>query len=100
MSPTTRRSSPVALRFGILVAQKRRAAGLPQDELARLTGKHRTEISLLERGLGVPRLDTVILLAAGLEIEPDNLIEGIRWRPGTKSFDGTPTLSSTTRRGS
>jgi len=70
--------SPIALRFGILLAGNRRIAGLSQEELGRFVKIHRTEVSLLERGQRVPRLDTVIRLAAGLEIEPGRPDRGHR----------------------
>jgi transcriptional regulator with XRE-family HTH domain len=63
-------------------------AGHSQEEFARLIAKHRTEISLLERGLRIPRLDTVIQIAAGLEIEPEDLFAGIRWHPGIEAVGG------------
>ena len=82
MSTATPGRSLVALRFGRLLARNRLMAGHGQDELARLVGKHRTEISLMERGLRIPRLDLVIRLAAGLEIEPGDLFAGVRWTSG------------------
>ena len=80
MSGRTR--SSVALRFGRLLARGRMLACLGQEELAPMVAMHHTEISLLERGLRLPRLGTAIRIAAGLEIEPDGLLEGIRWVPG------------------
>lgn len=88
MSATTGGASPVAVRSGRLLARNRMAAGHGQEEFARLVGKHRVEISLLERGQQVPRLDTVIRIACGLEIEPEELFEGIRWHPGVDAAGG------------
>jgi hypothetical protein len=53
---------------------------------------HRTEVSQLEHGLRVARVDTVAKLAAALEIDPGDLFEGIVWkagepRPGHFQFD-------------
>lgn len=51
---------------------------------------HRTEISGLERGLRVSRIDTLVKLAAALEVSPLDLLEGIEWTPGETiygSFD-------------
>jgi transcriptional regulator with XRE-family HTH domain len=56
----------------------RRKAGLSQERLAELCDLHRTEIGLLERGERSPRLDTLVVLARGLELSsPSELLEGI-----------------------
>jgi len=47
---------------------------------------HRTEISQLERGLRIPRIDTVIKLAASLEVEVQELLVGINWTQGNVRF--------------
>lgn len=57
----------------------RRIAGLSQEEAAVRAGLHRTEISLLERAGRMPRLDTVVRVAAGVEAEPADLLEGLAW---------------------
>jgi transcriptional regulator with XRE-family HTH domain len=43
---------------------------------------HRTAVGMIERGFRLPRADTVVKLAAVLEIEPGELFEGIAWEPG------------------
>lgn len=43
---------------------------------------HRTEISQLERGLRIARVDTLIKIAASLEVTPDELLVGLNWSPG------------------
>lgn len=43
---------------------------------------HRTEISQLERGLRLARIDTLVKLAASLEVSTDELLVGIEWQPG------------------
>ncbi len=56
----------------------RRKAGLSQERLAELCDLHRTEIGLLERGERSPRLDTLVVLARGLELSsPCELLDGI-----------------------
>ena len=57
----------------------RRIAGLSQEEAAVRAGLHRTEISLLERAGRMPRLDTVVRVASGVEAEAADLLEGLAW---------------------
>jgi transcriptional regulator with XRE-family HTH domain len=63
-------------------------AALGQEDLARLVGIHRTEVSLLERGGRRARLDTIVQLAAGVECDPCDLLTGMRWLPGTVEVGG------------
>jgi transcriptional regulator with XRE-family HTH domain len=77
-----------AERFGLLLTRRRMHAALSQEELARLVGIHRTEISLLERGGRRPRLDTLLQLVAAVETEPAELLDGMRWIPGTVEVGG------------
>ncbi len=71
----------VAKLFGANLAQYRDAAGLSQEEVGIRADLHRTEISQLERGLRCPRIDTLIKLAATLDVTPEKLLAGIVWRP-------------------
>jgi DNA-binding XRE family transcriptional regulator len=48
----------VAGKFGDNLARCRRVAGMSQDELSIRASVHRTEISQLERGLRLARVDT------------------------------------------
>jgi transcriptional regulator with XRE-family HTH domain len=52
--------------------------GLNHSERA---GLHITEISLIERALRMPRLDTIVKLAGALEIEACELFVGMEWQP-------------------
>jgi len=77
----------VAEAFGRNLLFLRRRLGFSQDELARLAALHRTEISLLEHGRRLARIDTVVKLGGGLGVEPCVLLDGIVWhvagtRPG------------------
>lgn len=76
-------SFDIAGRFGDNLVKVREQAGLSQDETSVRASVHRTEISQLERGLRIPRIDTLIKLAASLEARPEELLEGIEWQPGT-----------------
>ena len=77
-----------AERFGLLLTRRRMHAALSQQELARLVGIHRTEVSLFERGGRRPRLDTLLQLAAAVEVEAAELLDGMRWVPGTVEVSG------------
>jgi transcriptional regulator with XRE-family HTH domain len=74
-------SREVALRFGCNVRRSRRRADLSQEELSIRAAVHRTEIGLVENGERVPRLDTVLKLAGGIEIDPCVLLDGMAWMP-------------------
>jgi transcriptional regulator with XRE-family HTH domain len=71
-----------AARFGDNLARCRKRADLSQDELSSRASVHRTEISQLERGLRLCRIDTLVKLAASLEVSADDLLAGITWSPG------------------
>lgn len=71
-------SEQVRGRFAENLRGLRERSGVSQETLARLCDLHRTEVSLLERRLRSPRLDTLIILAEGLELaSPAELVEGI-----------------------
>jgi transcriptional regulator with XRE-family HTH domain len=73
----------VAQRFGMNLRHLRRQADLSQEEVGTRASLHRTEVGLLERGARVPRIDTLVKLAAALGIRIDcALLEGIEWTPG------------------
>jgi transcriptional regulator with XRE-family HTH domain len=55
---------------------------MSQEEVSFRASVHRTEVSQLERGLRVARVDTVAKLAAALEVDPGDFFEGIVWEPG------------------
>jgi len=60
----------------------RKEKGLTHEKLAELAGLHPTTISLLERDKRQPSITTIFLLAAGLGVEPDELIRDVkRFRP-------------------
>ncbi len=65
-------------QFATNLRQCRERAGLSQEALADLCDLHRTEISLLERRKRSPRLETIVILARGLQLaSPAELLEGI-----------------------
>lgn len=62
-------------RFGARLRCVRHEKDISQEELADRCGLHRTEISLLERGLRSPRLCTLLLLATELEVPVAALVD-------------------------
>lgn len=59
----------------------RRGQELSQEALADYAEIHRTQISLIEHGQRLPRIDTMIRLAGGLLVPPRELLDGILWEP-------------------
>jgi transcriptional regulator with XRE-family HTH domain len=72
----------IAARFGENLTLYRRRAGLSQEELGFRASLHRTEIGQLERGVRLPRIDTLIKLAGALSLPPGDLLKGVAWTPG------------------
>ena len=84
----------VARRFSENLRRLRKAADISQEELGLRCSLHRTEIGLLERGARVPRIDTLIKIAGGLDIRVDcALLDGITWMSGTVEAGGFTILS-------
>jgi transcriptional regulator with XRE-family HTH domain len=77
-------------RFGANLLWFRRQAGLTQQELADRIGMKRTVLSKLERGLQVPRLDTILKLVAGLEVKSCDLVAWMWWDPASHHHYETP----------
>jgi transcriptional regulator with XRE-family HTH domain len=77
-------SPEVAREFGFNMLLARKRADLSQEELGFRASLHRTEISQLERGVRLPRIDTVVKLAGALSVPPGDLLKGVAWTPGTQ----------------
>jgi DNA-binding XRE family transcriptional regulator len=71
----------LAERFSANLKRARCEAGLTPSELGRLAELHRTEVYALERGLRVPRLETLLKLSCSLRVPAEVLMEGMTWRP-------------------
>jgi transcriptional regulator with XRE-family HTH domain len=78
----------VARRFAENLTRCRNQSGLSQETVGLRASLHRTEISLLERGTRIPRIDTLVKLAGALEISPCDLLDGMIWRPGQTTPGG------------
>jgi transcriptional regulator with XRE-family HTH domain len=74
----------VAEQIGLNLRKIRRRADMSQDDLARRSGIHHSEISLLERGRRIPRIDTCIRILGSTGADAQELVEGIGWvEPGS-----------------
>jgi transcriptional regulator with XRE-family HTH domain len=78
----SREPSPLGERFGANLRRSRRRARLSQRQLADLVGLAREHVSELECGLQLPRIDTILRLAAATEVSTCVLLEAMQWRPG------------------
>lgn len=68
-------------RFGVNLRECRKRLGISQHELSFRAEMGLSAVSLLERGLKQPRIDTVIRLAGALKVTPNELVAGIQWMP-------------------
>jgi transcriptional regulator with XRE-family HTH domain len=73
----------IARQLGANLCKARKRADLSQEEVALLASLHRTEVGMIERGERLPRVDTLLKLAGGLEVRPEDLLAGFAWRPGS-----------------
>jgi transcriptional regulator with XRE-family HTH domain len=71
----------IAERFGENLVRVRKRNGLSQEALGFRASLHRTEIGMLERGIRLARVDTLVKLAGALGISPLALLDGIAWEP-------------------
>ncbi|HEX4730521.1 MAG TPA: helix-turn-helix transcriptional regulator [Solirubrobacterales bacterium] len=92
--PQRRSDLAVAERFGENLRRVRKREDLSQEKLAKRASLHRTEIGLLEKGLRVCRIDTLIRLAGAMAIPPGELLDGIYWVPGPET-EGSFSFSMT-----
>lgn len=79
-------SYEVAVRFGANLVRCRKRAGLSQEEVGFRSSLHRTEVGMLERGVRLPRIDTLVKLAGALEVSTEELLAGIEWKPAAPIY--------------
>jgi transcriptional regulator with XRE-family HTH domain len=65
--------------LGPRIRRIRRGLDMSQENLADNAGIHRTQITKIEWGEQLPRIDTLIRLAGGLGVSPCVLLDGIVW---------------------
>jgi transcriptional regulator with XRE-family HTH domain len=83
-----------AEQLGRNVWRARRHAGYSQEALGALCSLHRTEIGMIEKGHRLPRVDTLMKLAAALSVGVEQLIEGIEWIPPGPAAGGSFAIRS------
>lgn len=66
-------------RFAVAkrVAEARKARGMTQEDLAAKADVSSTHISVLERGVKLPNLDTFIAIANAIEVSADYLLQDV-----------------------
>jgi len=79
----------ISERFGANLRRRRRSLGLSQEQLGQLATLHRTAIGMLENGQRMPRIDTLVKVAASLEATPNDLLVGIEWLPARDRAEGS-----------
>ncbi|HSZ12643.1 MAG TPA: helix-turn-helix transcriptional regulator [Solirubrobacteraceae bacterium] len=70
--------SPATRAFGERVRARREALGLSQEALAARSGVHWTFLGQVERGRRNLNLHNLLKLAAGLGVDPGELVQGLR----------------------
>ena len=63
--------------FGERVRQRRLELGLSQEAAALRCGIHWTQLGKVERGQRSLRLETIVKIAAGLDVDPGKLVAGL-----------------------
>jgi transcriptional regulator with XRE-family HTH domain len=70
--------SPATAELGARIRARREALGFSQEELARASGVHWSFIGQLERGRRNTTLHNLLKVAAGLSIDPGELVAGLK----------------------
>lgn len=68
------RDDPLQIALGEVVRRRRQVRALSQEELAHLSGLHRTYVSDLERGRKSASLKAIAALAKALKVSPSVLL--------------------------
>ncbi|HET8607499.1 MAG TPA: helix-turn-helix transcriptional regulator [Gaiellaceae bacterium] len=74
--------SPIGAVFGVVLREKREAAGISQEQLADRAGLHRTYVSLIERGKRTASIEVVRKVAKALNVSMASLIDETEKRRG------------------
>jgi transcriptional regulator with XRE-family HTH domain len=75
VTAVARHNTPSVLGVvGVAIAARRRELGLTQEQLAELSGLHRTYIGSVERGIRNPTVVSLERIATGLSCRPSDLL--------------------------
>lgn len=77
------RDQAIASAFGRRLREVRSAKDMTQEALAEAAGLHPTFVSNVERGYRVPTVPTLMRLAAGLGVQPSELVDGLSGSTGS-----------------
>lgn len=69
--------SPAAIEIGRRIRNARQRLGISLEDLGELAEIGATSIGRIERGVSSPAVETIIRIAAALEVEPGQFISGI-----------------------
>lgn len=75
--------------LGERIRARRNALGISQEALADRSGVHWTFVGQVERGQRNLSLQNLLKLAAGLEVDPGELVQGLGSRPATGCEHGS-----------
>lgn len=75
--PRSKHADPDAERFGAIMFRERAALGWTLEDLGRFSGMTADFLGLVERGLNVPSLRTILRIAEALEIPAGKLIDEV-----------------------
>lgn len=78
---------PVLRRISANLREARQDAGLTLEELAERSELHLAAVERMENGTTLPHLDTLVKLAAALEVSPSELCAGISWNIERRRFE-------------
>jgi transcriptional regulator with XRE-family HTH domain len=72
-----RTASDAAAYVGQRIAERRRALGMTQDELAAASGIDSSNIRAYENGRSMPGVHSLVRVAVALDVNPGELLEGL-----------------------
>jgi DNA-binding XRE family transcriptional regulator len=75
--PSWKPRQPIRVRFGEHLKEFRMSRGFTQDQLAMMSGLHRTFISDMERGAKEPSLHTVEVIAACFKMSVSDMLRDL-----------------------
>jgi transcriptional regulator with XRE-family HTH domain len=70
-------SEPLLCELGNRVRKLREERHFSQEGFAEVCGLHRTAMGLIERGMSISRLDTLLLISQALDVPVSRLLCGI-----------------------